>query len=107
MALATNNIRWATLPKETIRSDHQIGVIGLPLRWRTNKWVHNPTKSYKLLHDIITGNDYAYKTYKIRKKMVLTKKKFHIYTLSTLLGNQKVQLNIIHDSQKELKNLLT
>ena len=68
LALSTNSINWTTLPRETIRSDHQIGVIGLPLRWRTNKWVHNPTKSYKLLHDILAGNDYTYKTYKIRKK---------------------------------------
>lgn len=87
MALSSNTINWTTLPKETIRSDHQIGVIGLPLRWRTNKWIHNPAKSYKLLHDIIAGNDYNQKTYKIRKKTVLTKKKFHnFYTLSTLLG---------------------
>lgn len=87
MALSSNTINWTTLPKETIRSDHQIGVIGLPLRWRTNKWIHNPAKSYKLLHDIIAGNDYSQKTYKIRKKTVLTKKKFHnFYTLSTLLG---------------------
>lgn len=48
---------------------------------------HNPTKSYKLLHDILAGNDYTYKTYKIRKKTVLTKKFHNI--LFELLGNPK------------------